>query len=87
MVEFSFLEALGYIGVVLFVMSYILLSYGKLTAGHPTYHLMNIFGALFLIANALSVRDMPSLLVNVIWFFIGLSVLIRLFKKSKSKVK
>jgi lipid-A-disaccharide synthase-like uncharacterized protein len=87
MIESSFSQLIGYVGATLFVLSYFLLSYGKLHAGQPVYHLFNIFGALFLIINALNIKDMPTLFVNGVWLVIGVVTLMRILMGRKSKIK
>ena len=81
--KYDLFQLIGYLGAFLFILSYYLLSIGKLTAQRPVYQLMNIFGALFLIINALNLSDMPTLLVNGVWFMIGLFSLMNMLNSKK----
>jgi hypothetical protein len=78
---------IGYLGAALFIISYFLLSYGRLKADGPVYQVMNVIGALCLIINALNLADLPTLLVNGVWFLIGLVALIRILGNGRSKIK
>jgi hypothetical protein len=70
--EMSLAECLGWIGVVFYVSSYLLLSTGKLRANSYLFHLLNILGALGLITDSVYENDKPNLAVNSIWFLIGI---------------
>ncbi|GAB3361343.1 hypothetical protein GCM10027566_27840 [Arachidicoccus ginsenosidivorans] len=71
----------GWIGTVLYILAYLLLCLGKLTAGSKCYHLLNILGALGLIINAADMKDYPSFVVNIIWMIIAGITLWLLIKK------
>ncbi|MCE7042002.1 CBU_0592 family membrane protein [Dyadobacter sp. CY312] len=72
MSEISITEGLGWMGVVFYVSSYLLLSTGKLKANSYLFHLLNILGALGLITDSAYENDKPNLAVNSIWLLIGL---------------
>ncbi len=65
-------EIIGWIGALLFIVAYLLLSLGKLRADRVPYQLMNIVGGLCLVVNSLDTGDFPSVLTNMIWAGIGL---------------
>lgn len=75
----------GWTGTGLYIIAYILLCLGKLTAGNKWYHLLNITGALGLIINAADLDDYPSFVVNVIWMIIAIITLLVLLLKRKSE--
>lgn len=62
----------GWLGVIFYIMAYLLLSIGKLTSGNPRFHTLNILGAIGLITDSAYHRDSPNLVVNVVWLLIGI---------------
>lgn len=66
------LEATGWIGVVSYVLAYLLLTLGVLKPSGYPFHLLNMIGAASLIAYSLEYGDKPNVAVNVIWLMIGL---------------
>lgn len=87
MEKYHFYNAAGYVGAFLFILSYALLSYGKLKAEHKLYQIMNILGALLLAINALNILDFPTLIVNGLWFIIGLAALVRIISSRWGEIK
>ncbi len=70
-----FIEVVGWIGVVLILSSYALLSLDKLSAKSPTYQWLNVVGAAGFIINSGWNGAIPSAVLNVIWMGIGLFAL------------
>lgn len=68
---------IGWLGVIFYIMAYLLLSIGKLTPGNPLFHLLNILGATGLITDSAYHKDSPNLVVNVVWLLIGLFAISR----------
>lgn len=60
-------EMIGWVGAILFILSYFLLSLGYWNANQIRYHVMNLFGAVFLVVNGIHYRDSANILVNVVW--------------------
>ena len=73
------MEVVGWIGAVLILAGYGLLSAGKLNAKSPTYQWLNVVGALGFIANCGWNGAWPSAALNVIWVGIGVVALVRIF--------
>lgn len=71
-------QLIGWLGVVLFVIAYLLLSLEKLSAERSTYHLMNMLGGLALVINAIHISDHPTIVVNGIWGLIALGALLKI---------
>ena len=69
------IDILGWLGVVLFLVAYILVSIRKLEGDSISYQVMNIVAGIFLVVNSLYYRAMPSVGVNVAWIGIGLFAL------------
>ena len=78
------MEVVGWIGAVLILTAYGLLTAGKLTGKSPAYQWMNVIGALGFIANSGWNGAWPSAILNVIWVGIGVVALWRIFGKRAS---
>lgn len=75
------MEVVGWIGGTLILAGYFLLTNGKLNAKSPTYHWLNVVGALGFIANSSWNGAWPSAALNVIWVGIGAVALIGIFAR------
>ncbi len=64
-------KIIGWVGVVLYVSAYLLLTLQYLKVTKIKFHLLNIFGAVCLIINAWAINDYPNIVVNMLWAFIG----------------
>jgi hypothetical protein len=73
------MEVAGWIGAVLILLGYGLLSGGKLDARSPVYQWLNVVGAIGFIANSAWHSAWPSAILNVIWVGIGVVALVRIF--------
>lgn len=82
-----FYSIVGWLGVVIFILAYLLLSLEVLSARKPTYHWLNAFGAICLVCNALGIKDYPSLTVNAVWGIIALFTSIKLKINQSKSVK
>ena len=74
-------ESVGWLGAVLILAAYGLLTAGRLTADSPVYQAANVVGALGFIANGWWHKALPSTVLNVIWAGIGLTALWRMTRK------
>jgi hypothetical protein len=66
-----FLELSGWLGALLILGSYGMLSFGKIVARSPVYQWMNIVGALGFIINCTWKGAWPSVALNVVWMGIA----------------
>lgn len=73
------MEVAGWIGALLILAGYGLLSAGKLDARSPAYQWLNVVGAIGFIANSSWNGAWPSAALNVIWVGIGVVALVRIF--------
>ena len=64
-------EVAGWVGALLILFAYLLLSMGKLTGQSLTYQLMNIVGAAGFVINGWWHGALPSTALNVLWLLIG----------------
>jgi hypothetical protein len=75
------MEVAGWIGALLILAGYGLLSAGKLDAKSPTYQWLNVVGAIGFIANSSWNGAWPSAALNVIWVGIGIVALVKIFTR------
>jgi len=77
-----FMEVVGWIGALLILAAYGLLSAGKLDARSPAYQWLNVVGAVGFILNSGWNGAWPSAALNVVWVGIGLVALVKIFGRS-----
>ena len=73
--EAQFYDALGWIGTILYLIAYALISAKKLEGDSWAYQGINIIAGILLVANTYYVRAYPSLSLNAVWIGIGLVTL------------
>ena len=71
----------GWIAMVLILLSYILVTTGKITAKHACYQWMNLIGAAFFVAHLSWKQAWPAMSLNIIWCFISVAALYFIYKK------
>jgi hypothetical protein len=64
-------EIIGWIGAVLILGAYALLSAGRLKGDSLSYHVMNILGAAGFVVNSGWNGALPSAAMNLVWIGIG----------------
>jgi len=72
------IETIGWTGAVLILVSYILLSWGRLSGQSRLYQWMNLAGAACFVINSGYNGAFPSAVLNVIWAGIALFTLWRI---------
>lgn len=80
----NYFTAIGWLGVILFVVAYLLLSIEVLDAKKDSYHWLNFLGALCLVINAISIEDNPTIVVNGIWGIIAIVTVLRMYSKKRN---
>ena len=75
------MEIVGWIGAVLILAGYGLLTAERVTARSVSYQAMNVVGAAGFIANGVWHKAWPSAILNIIWVGIGVVALIRIYAK------
>ena len=73
----SLVEIIGWLGAVLVLSAYGLLSAHRLTSRSVAYQVLNIAGSVGLVINTAWNGAMPSTVVNLIWLGIGAHALWR----------
>ena len=81
-----FIEMIGWIGAVVILVAYALLSAGKITARSKSYQWLNILGASAFVVNSGSNGAYPSAVLNVIWVGIGVWALVRYWSSPDASV-
>lgn len=76
--------AIGWLGAILFIVAYFLLSIKLMKADGIPYQLMNVLGAICLIINSISLNDDPNLITNLVWMFIGIYAMFNIILKKQS---
>lgn len=71
----------GWIGMVLILVAYYLVSVKKVSGQAYIYQLLNFFGALGIIWNTFAQRAWPAMILNVVWAIIAV-ITILLTKRS-----
>ncbi|MCF0074319.1 hypothetical protein LZD49_27800 [Dyadobacter sp. CY261] len=78
------LETMGWLGVVSYVLAYLLLTIGVLKPSGYPFHILNMIGAASLIVYSLEYGDKPNVAVNFIWLMIGIGAVARRLIRGRS---
>ena len=78
-------EIAGWVGALLILLAYLLLSAGRLTGQSLVYQGMNVVGAAGFIVNGWWHGALPSATLNVLWLMIGLFASIRILRRRKGQ--
>ena len=78
------IEIVGWAGAALFLLSYVLVSTGRLQGQSRAYQWLNVVGAVGFVINSGWNGAYPSAAVNVIWAMIGSVTLWQLSRKKDS---
>ena len=65
-------DLVGFIGVLLIIVAYLLLQLDKLPSSSPSYSLLNAAGALLIIVSLIFQFNLSAFVVEVFWFLISL---------------
>jgi hypothetical protein len=77
-------EIAGWVGALLILSGYALLTAGKVDGRSPIYQGMNVVGAAGFIVNGWYHGAIPSAVLNIIWMMIGAVALWRIVKQKGS---
>jgi len=82
----SWFDVVGFIGVLLIVVAYLLLQLDRLPSSSPKYSLLNAGGALLIIVSLIFAFNVSAFIMEVFWFLISLVGLWRsLFHRKDSR--
>jgi hypothetical protein len=73
-------ECIGWIGAIIVLIAFFMISTHRTDANKPIFHWLNIIGALGLIIHTSYNSAFPSAFVNVIWVAVAIFSLIKLKK-------
>ena len=68
----SWFDLIGFIGVLLIVVAYLLLQLDKLPSSSPRYSLLNAGGALLILVSLIFAFNLSAFIVEAFWFLISL---------------
>jgi formate hydrogenlyase subunit 3/multisubunit Na+/H+ antiporter MnhD subunit len=78
------IEAIGWIGALLILAAYILLSTERIQSRSLTYQTMNVVGSAGFVINSGWNGAIPSAALNVVWLFVGTYALWNIKKRSST---
>lgn len=70
--NFQLFDLVGFIGVLLIVVAYLLLQLDRLPSSSPRFSLLNAAGALLIIVSLIFAFNLSAFIVEVFWFLISL---------------
>ncbi|HET6890405.1 MAG TPA: hypothetical protein VFH31_04830 [Pyrinomonadaceae bacterium] len=79
----TWFDLVGFVGVLLIIVAYLLLQLEKLPSSSPIYSLMNALGALLIIISLLFDFNLSAFVVETFWFLISLLGLTRTLLASR----
>lgn len=71
-------QIIGWIGMILILAAYFLVSFDIVTVHNIWFQLLNIVGSLGLVLVAFGRRDWQPMVLNIIWIFIAIIATIRI---------
>lgn len=74
-------DSLGWIGALLLLLAYALVSFKKLAADSLWYQGLNVTASILLAINTLYHRAYPSSFVNIVWTFIAIFAILTVVRK------
>lgn len=75
------IDSIGWIGALLILIGYGLISFKKIEGNSLKFQMLNIFGSVFLAIHTYYYGAIPSTLVNVIWAIIAVFAIFAIVKK------
>ena len=75
-----FSQIIGWIGMILIVLAYFLVSTGKINSSNRNYQFLNLFGAIFVGINVFYQSAWPAFTLQVVWVMIAIFSLVKIKK-------
>lgn len=69
------IELSGWLGMILILLAYYLVSAKKTSGDAQNYQLLNLFGAIGIVINTYSKQAWPAMTLNIVWALIALKTL------------
>ncbi len=79
----TLIDLMGWVGAVLLLAAYALVSSRRLAGDSVRFQLLNLGGGVLLAANSAYHGALPSVAVNAVWIVIGLAALLRARRRFK----
>jgi hypothetical protein len=79
------INIIGWVGTVLVLVAYYLVSNEKVKPASATYNLINLFGAFFIGLNVFANHAWPAVALNTVWAGVAIIGLIRINKVNRAK--
>ena len=76
-VDLSWFDLMGFLGVVVIVIAYLLLQLNKLPSSAPAYSLLNALGAFLVMISLVFDFNLSAFLMEAFWFLISLFGFVR----------
>ena len=76
-----FVEIVGWLGAILVLGAYILVTAGRLSGSSALFQWMNALGATFFVLNTWWHGAIPSMVLNIVWGAIGFTALWRIWRR------
>lgn len=76
----KFLELFGWYGTCAIVLAYALNSFGIIDSGSLTYQLLNLTGALGIVAISFHKKNYQPGVLNVVWFLVALIAIVNILR-------
>lgn len=80
----NWFDIVGFVGVTMMVIAYLLLQLNRLSSSAPLYSLLNAVGAFMVIISLIFDFNLPAFLVEMFWLFISLFGLLRPLVSSRA---
>ena len=77
-------DILGYIGMVMLLIAFGLISMDKVTSKNVSYQWMNLIGGVFLMINTYYYGAFPSAVLNLVWLIIAFVYLYKIYQQNKA---
>lgn len=71
-------DQIGWLGFILIISAYLFITLKFLDVSSPVYHLLNLIGALCMVANAKHKDAKPLLWLNIVWSVIAIIGLLQI---------
>ncbi|MEQ9287319.1 MAG: hypothetical protein RIG77_10450 [Cyclobacteriaceae bacterium] len=85
MTDELYVDIIGWIGSILLIAAYLLISQDRIKSQSYTYQLLNVVGSVLLIVNTIYYRAYPSSALNVIWVVIGIVYIAKISQKPQNQ--
>lgn len=79
------IEIIGWLGAILVLGAYILVSSGRLSGGSAVFQWMNVLGSGLFVLNTWWHGAIPSMVLNIVWSGVGLTALWRIRQTRKGR--